>query len=162
MGKTAGCKHRRPRRCRKKPLKPKKRCIPRRRVCRRGKDGNCCQSFRSIEYEEAATSDEFVPMPKQDTSSDLVLSYSVLNRGGNAAVVRLEVGPNGVDFASDYESVVEPGGMIIMTPSRFLHFTRLSIRSQQPGASTLIQVYFQAQRTQMTSVHEFHFLRENR
>ncbi|GLX70066.1 hypothetical protein MU1_44120 [Paenibacillus glycanilyticus] len=101
-------------------------------------------------------------MPTQDTASDLVFSYAVLNRGKNAAIVRLEVGPNGVDFAHDYETVIEAGGIEIMTPSRFMHFTRLSIRSKLTGAPTLIQVYFQAQRAEMRPVHEFHFLREKR
>ncbi|MCM3628001.1 DUF6385 domain-containing protein [Paenibacillus glycanilyticus] len=118
--------------------------------------------FRSIEYEEAITSDEFVPMPTQDTASDLVFSYAVLNRGKNAAVVRLEVGPNGVDFAHDHEVVIQPGGIEIMTPSRFMHYTRISVRSLQPDSPTRIQMYFQAQRAQMTPVHEFHFLKENR
>ncbi|SFF22766.1 hypothetical protein SAMN05216378_5572 [Paenibacillus catalpae] len=163
MGKAARCKHRRPCHCRKKRLKRRRRRrVPRRRVCRRCRDSGSFQIFRSIEYEEAITSDEFAPMPTQDTASDLVFSYAVLNRGKNAAVVRLEVGPNGVDFAHDYELVLQPGGIDILTPSRFMHYTRISIRSQQPGSPTLIQVYFQAQRAQMTPVHEFHFLRENR
>jgi hypothetical protein len=162
MGKAARCKHRRPCHCRKKRLKPKKRRIPRRRVCCRCRNKGPFQTFCSIEYEEAITSDEFIPMPVQDTASDLVYSYAVLNRGNNAAIIRLEVGPNGVDFAHDYELVLQPGGIEIMTPSRFMHFTRISIRSQQPDSSTKIQVYFQAQRGQMTPVHEFHFLKETR
>lgn len=164
MGKAARCKHRRPLRSRKKPCKRKKRRIPRKRGrgCCKCRDGSSCQIFRSIEYEQAITTEEFVPMPTQDTASDLVFSYAVINRGKYAAVVRLEVGPNGVDFAHDYEAVIEPGGMNIMTPSKFMHFTRVSVRSQQPDRTTVIQVYFQAQRAQMTPVHEFHFLRENR
>lgn len=162
MGKAAGCKHRRPRRCRRKPCKRKKRRFPRRRGCCRGRDGGSLQTFQSIEFEEAVTLDNYVPLPTQDTATDVVLSYAVINRGENAAFVRLEVGPNGVDFAHDYEVIVEPGGINIMIPSKFMHFTRISVRSRQPGHPTRIQVYFQAQRARMTPVHEFHFLKENR
>lgn len=102
-------------------------------------------SFCETVYKDLQTSDQFKPLPMQDTSNKTMYSYAIVNRGENPAVLRLEVGPNGSDYAIDMEGVVEKGVTEIVVPSKFMRYSRLTLKSKQKGQPTKLQVYFQAQ-----------------
>lgn len=93
------------------------------------------------------TTDQIKPLPKQNTSNKSIYSYAVVNRGEYPAELRLEVGPNGSDYAIDMEGVVEKGVTEVLVPSKFMRYARLSVKSKQQGHPTKLLVYFQAQLT---------------
>lgn len=126
------------------------------RLCRRNRTGKRrihrkrrkkapFKLFSTVVFGDLVTSDQFTPLPKQDTSNKSVYSYAVINRGNHAAIVQLEVGPNGQDYAVDYEWTVPKGKTEVIIPTKFMHYTRLQVRSQQPEMPTELEVFFQAQ-----------------
>ncbi|WP_138753801.1 DUF6385 domain-containing protein [Paenibacillus sinopodophylli] len=118
-----------------------------RRRCRRRKRKEKCtrSGFCEVVYKDLHTSDQFKPLPMQDTSNKTMYSYAIVNHGENPAVLRLEVGPNGSDYAVDMEGVVEKGMTEVVVPSKFMRYTRLTMKSKLKGQPTRLQVYFQAQ-----------------
>lgn len=122
----------------------KSRC---KRKCSHRKHAAACLPTRFCEvvYRDLKTTDYFKPLPKQDTSTTAMCSYAIVNRGENSAVLRLEVGPNGSDYAVDMEGVVEKGVTEIVVPSKFMRYSRLSMKSKDQGQPTRLNVYFQAQ-----------------
>ncbi|REE91368.1 hypothetical protein A8990_10573 [Paenibacillus taihuensis] len=101
--------------------------------------------FSERKFLNIVTTDEFVALPSQDASNKSVYSYAIVNDGEEPAVVKLEIGPNGIDYATDMEGVVENESMGIVVPSRFLRYMRVAVKSQQPGKPTVLCIYFQAQ-----------------
>ncbi|OBZ10053.1 MULTISPECIES: DUF6385 domain-containing protein [Bacillales] len=96
-------------------------------------------------YKDVRTTDHFKPLPMQDTSNKMMYSYAVVNHGEHPAELRLEVGPNGSDYAIDIEGVVGKGMTEVIVPSKFMRYSRLKMKSEQQGQPTVLQVYFQAQ-----------------
>nr|WP_237179021.1 DUF6385 domain-containing protein [Paenibacillus sp. MMS18-CY102] len=86
-----------------------------------------------------------MPLPTQVTSQLTVYSYAVINEGDAPAVVQVQVGPDGKNFASDVEEIVPPGETGVFAVARFLRFTRLAVRSKNESCPTTLSIYFQAQ-----------------
>ncbi|AZN38664.1 DUF6385 domain-containing protein [Paenibacillus albus] len=101
--------------------------------------------FSERKFLNIVTTDEFIALPSQDASTKSVYSYAIVNDGEEPAVVKLEIGPNGIDYATDMEGVVENESMGIVVPSRFLRYTRVAVKSGRPGKPTVLCIYFQAQ-----------------
>ena len=136
----------------------KKHCVPappckrRKKKCRRPKPP--CPRPRKVRpatlfteqlYKNIMTHDDWEPVPGQDTSIKSVYSYAIVNRGNNAAEVKIEISPNGTNFASDVQESVPPHSTKVVVPIRFLKYTRLSLKSEASGKPTSVDVYFQAQ-----------------
>ncbi|WP_342553286.1 DUF6385 domain-containing protein [Paenibacillus sp. FSL R7-0652] len=102
--------------------------------------------FTEHTYSGAETGQGENALPPQDTSSLSMYSYGVVNRGAHPAIVQIQISPNAVDYAVDSQEVIEAGQTKALVPVRFLHYTRLVILPVNPGQSTRLDVYFQAQR----------------
>lgn len=89
--------------------------------------------------------DQFTPLPQQDTSTKTMTSYAVINRGENSAIIRTEISPNSIDFVIDQEDIVPPNAMRVFVPNRFLKWTRLLVCTEEAGSTTFLDVYFQSQ-----------------
>jgi len=89
--------------------------------------------------------DQLTPLPLQDTATRTMVSYAVINRGENPAIVRTEISPNSVDFAIDRQDTVPPNSVRVLVPNQFLKWTRLSVSAEEAGNPTLLDVYFQSQ-----------------
>lgn len=101
--------------------------------------------FHEQIFHNVPTENDWVPLPAQDTSTQITYSYAIVNRGDQPALVRLEIGPNTTDFAIDREGTAAADSTLIMAPTRFLHFTRIAVKAQNPGNFTELDIYFQAQ-----------------
>ncbi len=84
-------------------------------------------------------------LPAQDVSLQTNLSYAVVNRSEKAVTIFLEISPNGNDFLTDTQVVVQGNTLQAVTPLRFLRYTRISYQSYTPGTSGVMDVYYQAQ-----------------
>ncbi|WP_143111713.1 DUF6385 domain-containing protein [Paenibacillus sp. BC26] len=102
--------------------------------------------FSERTFMNVETTDDFVPLPSQDTSNKAVYSYAIVNDGCEPASVQLEIGPNGRDYVVETEGVVQIKGMGVIVPSRFLRYARLAVKSEQPGKPTKLCIYFQSQK----------------
>ncbi|KAA8757004.1 MULTISPECIES: DUF6385 domain-containing protein [Paenibacillus] len=136
--------------CRAKLLKPPCSRITRPRfkqgVSSRTKLPGAIHCFTEHTYIGAETSSSMDSLPAQDTSSLSMYTYGVVNRGKHPALVQIQISPNAVDYAVDSQEVVAGGQTKALVPLRFLHYTRLAIRSVEPDQPTRLDVYFQAQR----------------
>jgi hypothetical protein len=102
--------------------------------------------FISEELRNIAVQSAEVTLPSQNTSKLTTYSYAVINRGKSPVLTRVQVGPTEKDFAEDQqEIVVPPDSTKVIVPKRFLRFTRLVLRNENPNQSALVDVYFQAQ-----------------
>ncbi|MFC4779399.1 DUF6385 domain-containing protein [Paenibacillus sp. GCM10023252] len=89
--------------------------------------------------------DQLLPLPAQDTSRAAVYSYAVINTGQHPVRVKLEITPNGTDYALDVEGIVAPGETEVIVPSKFLKYTRVAVCTTEPGQTAVLSVYYQAQ-----------------
>ncbi len=143
------CARSSPAKCAVRPV-PSRSEKPRRKpVCcpRKRKPGCRVSRFCETVYRDIHTSDQYRPLPAQDTTNKAVYSYAIVNEGENPASVRVEIGPNGKDYAVDQEDVVSGGITRVVVPAKFMRFTRLMVKSLQKGQPTKLQVYYQAQKT---------------
>jgi hypothetical protein len=93
-----------------------------------------------------AISDTLCKLPPQNTSKLNVYSYAVVNRGKETIRARVEVSPNRDDFAFDREATVQSGQTVVIVPTRFLKYTRITLQTVDGAASEAeCDVYFQAQ-----------------
>jgi hypothetical protein len=101
--------------------------------------------FLENAFTNFSAQDNWTPLPPQKTSVQMNYSYAVINRGPNAAAVRIEISPDGAHYAADKEETVLPGETKVLVPSRFLKYTRLSVKSLSQNETVLVDVFFQAQ-----------------
>ncbi|WP_028551401.1 DUF6385 domain-containing protein [Paenibacillus sp. UNC451MF] len=101
--------------------------------------------FEEESYLNLQVSNRSMNLPPQDTTTKLVMSYAVINRGTSPVVVRTEISPNSSDFSLDQQEVVRPNSVRVFVPNRFLKWTRLSISTEQGTEPTQVDVYFQSQ-----------------
>lgn len=101
--------------------------------------------FHEEKFLNIITQDDWVVLKHQNTSTQVTYSYAIVNKGNYPAIVRVEVSPNSIDFATDREEDVHAHSTIVMVPTRFLRYTRISVRSKQPGNQTTLDIYFQSQ-----------------
>jgi hypothetical protein len=95
---------------------------------------------------DLAISDQVCRLPRQNTSQLNVYSYAVVNRGGEPILARVEVSPNSKNFAFDRDATVQPGQTVVIVPTRFLKYTRITLQTVEGAASeSKCDVYFQAQ-----------------
>lgn len=136
--------------CRAKLLKPPCSRITRPRfkqgASSRTKLPGAIHCFTEHTYVGAETSNSIHSLPAQDTSSLSMYTYGIVNRGKHPALVQIQISPNAVDYAVDSQEVIAGGQTKALIPLRFLHYTRLAIRSVEPDQPTRLDVYFQAQR----------------
>lgn len=135
--------------------KPDRHCTPTPpSPCKRHKKKKCRQPLRKVRsatlfteqlYAGIPAHDEWEPVPVQDTSLKSVYSYAIINRGSNAAEVKIEISPNEINFISDLQESVAPSSTKVIIPIRFMKYTRVSVKSQETGQPTSVDVYFQAQ-----------------
>ncbi|RKP47368.1 hypothetical protein D7Z26_24050 [Cohnella endophytica] len=84
-------------------------------------------------------------LPPVDVSRKSVYSFGIVNRGDKAVVAHIEISPDNAHYASDTEETVQGGETLALVPMRFLRFARISVRTVEPGQTSLVDVYFQAQ-----------------
>ncbi|MCF8567613.1 DUF6385 domain-containing protein [Alicyclobacillus tolerans] len=84
-------------------------------------------------------------LPLQDTSTQTVYTYSVINLGSASLDAILEVSPDGNHFTLDLQKQVAPNETIVLVPNYFLKYTRLSLQTTSSSAVTTTDVYFQSQ-----------------
>ena len=101
--------------------------------------------FHEETYSGISAQSDWHPLPPQETAVQSTYSYAVINRGSNAAAVRVEISPDGVHYAVDREETVQPGETKALVPTRFLKYTRLSVRSLAPDGTVVVDVFYQAQ-----------------
>ncbi|OXM87387.1 DUF6385 domain-containing protein [Paenibacillus rigui] len=101
--------------------------------------------FREESFLNQKVTHLFTSLPLQNTAVRTVTSYAVINRGASPATIRIEISPNGQDFATDQQEVVVPNTMRVLVPIRFLKWTRFSARTDSPDHETCLDVYFQSQ-----------------
>ena len=79
----------------------------------------------------------------RDVSALPRVSFAVYNFGRESAHVQAELSPDGVHWTGEGEQqVVGTGKLVIMTPDKFLRYTRLSYRAE---GSTVLRIWVQAQ-----------------
>lgn len=79
----------------------------------------------------------------RDVSGVRLFSFAVFNPGAAAAVVRLEISPDGVHWAADTpDQEVVPGALLVLVPRFFLRYARVVYWAASP---TPLIVWFQAQ-----------------
>ena len=95
------------------------------------------------------TADAFTPLPAVTTSVLGTYSFFVLNSGANPVDTRVEVSADGANYLVDTngDNPLAAGSVDVIAPGRFLKYTRLSYRSANTGASSTINVIFDAQGT---------------
>lgn len=101
--------------------------------------------FHEEKFLNVATHDDWIVIKPQNTATQVTYSYAIVNKGNFPAVVRVELSPNSNDFAIDREQDVLSRTTLVMVPTRFLHYTRISVRSKDPGQPTRLDIYFQSQ-----------------
>ncbi|UHA75032.1 DUF6385 domain-containing protein [Paenibacillus sp. 481] len=97
------------------------------------------QRFLNLSFDQALT------LPYQDTSVTSTLSYAIINRGSSPLVIQLEISPNAQDFVVDSSESIPSGAMRVITPNRFLRFTRLTLAPIEEGDAGYADVYYQKQ-----------------
>ncbi|WP_191204950.1 DUF6385 domain-containing protein [Paenibacillus terricola] len=112
--------------------------------CRKSKRVRRCLFVEQV-YPNVRTTNELMPLPAQATTHMTVYSYAVINEGDAPAVVQVQVGPDGLNYAADVEETIPAGRTGVIAVSRFLRFTRLAVRSLHEEQPTSLKVYFQAQ-----------------
>ncbi|MBS3872374.1 MAG: hypothetical protein KGZ92_01850 [Firmicutes bacterium] len=92
------------------------------------------------------TGTDFVGGTERDVSTVPTYTWFVQNIGGvNSAEVLLEISPNAVDWVTDgLLTAVLPGTSLVLVPSIFLRYTRISYRSAVPLADTSLVLTWQA------------------
>ncbi|GAX91614.1 hypothetical protein EFBL_3304 [Effusibacillus lacus] len=103
------------------------------------------RKFHEKKFLGIFTQDDWILLKPQNTSRQVTYSYAIVNRGHNPVIVKVEVSPNSLDFAIDREEEVISDETVVIVPTRFLRYTRISLRSKEPGKPTLVDVYFQSQ-----------------
>ena len=89
------------------------------------------------------------PTEKTSTMQDVfylaTYSFCVINQGSVAALVRLQLSPNGMDWVEDpiADDHLDGGKMAILVYNRFARYVRLKYRTED--GSTLLKIYFQGQ-----------------
>jgi len=101
--------------------------------------------FHEETFSGVSAQNDWHPLPPQETAAQMTYSYAVINRSSNAAGVRVEISPDGVHYAVDREDTVQPGETKALVPTRFLKYTRLSVRSLPPDGTVVVDVFYQAQ-----------------
>ncbi|WP_026174245.1 DUF6385 domain-containing protein [Effusibacillus pohliae] len=101
--------------------------------------------FREEKFFGVETQDDWLVLPPQDTSTQVTYSYAFVNRGEHPALARVELGPTVFDFAIDREVDVNARQTVVIVPTRFLRFTRVSVRAKEAGKQTRLDIYFQSQ-----------------
>jgi hypothetical protein len=101
--------------------------------------------FHEEKFLNVTTHDDWIVIKPQNTATQVTYSYAIVNKGNYPAIVRVEVSPNSIDFAIDREDDVNPHTTLVMVPTRFLRYTRVSVRSKQPVNQTTLDIYFQSQ-----------------
>ncbi|HHY67040.1 MAG TPA: hypothetical protein GX517_07535 [Alicyclobacillus sp.] len=106
------------------------------------------KSFTEIDYPPTPTADALTPLPPVTTGNLGTYSFFVYNAGPNPANLNVEISANGTNWYIDVSSLgLAAGSVDVLVPSRFLKYTRLSYASATTGASTTIDVFFNAQGT---------------
>ncbi|ADG05914.1 DUF6385 domain-containing protein [Kyrpidia tusciae] len=106
------------------------------------------KSFTEIDYPSTPTADALTPLPPVTTANLGTYSFFVYNAGPNPANLNVEISANGTNWYIDVSSPgLAAGSVDVLVPSRFLKYTRLSYASATTGASTTIDVFFNAQGT---------------
>ena len=140
--------HSRCRRGRSSHFSPKRKqrqsCKPADPSCRKKKRTGRCLFVEQV-YPNVRTTNELMPLPAQTTTHMTVYSYAIINEGDAPAVVQVQVGPDGLNYAADVEETIPAGRTGVIAVSRFLRFTRLAVRSLHAEKPTSLKVYFQAQ-----------------
>lgn len=107
--------------------------------------GTPSRVFHEETYTNISAQNDWYSLPPQETSLQTTYSYAVINRSPHNAAVRIEISPDGVHYATDREETVLSGETKALVPTRFLKYTRLSVRAMSPGETVLIDVFYQAQ-----------------
>ncbi|UOF88805.1 DUF6385 domain-containing protein [Fodinisporobacter ferrooxydans] len=84
-------------------------------------------------------------LPSQDVSIQTTFSYAIINRSPNPVLVQLEISPNDTDYTVDSEMTIDGQTMKILTPLRFLKYSRIAYLSAESGKHASFDVYYQAQ-----------------
>jgi len=145
VGKKAGCGRDRnggsakrrtpPARKRKKPG-----------TCRSRRRGPApCPSYTQKKTLALSASAETTYLPAVDTSRQTTYSFGIVNRGESPVVARIQISPDGEHFAEDAEETIEGGRTAALVPMRFLRYSRVAVRTLDPGAVSVVDVYYQAQ-----------------
>jgi len=81
----------------------------------------------------------------QDVFYLATYSFCVINQGCAAAILRIQLSPNGVDWVEDRiaDDYVGPGQMAILVYNRFARYVRLKYWAED--GSTSLKIYFQGQ-----------------
>lgn len=91
--------------------------------------------------ETVATGDTFAGSQVRAVGEFTTYTVWVNNTGGFAAVVRLELGPDGSHFLVDgAETVVAPDQLVALVPYRFAAFARVGYRSAVAGHPTTLEI----------------------
>lgn len=118
------------------------------RILRRRKKKLARVTVRYVEkkFSGIVVSDKPCKLPPQNTSKLNVYSYAVVNKGLEPIHARVEVSPNRENFAFDREATVQSGKTVVIVPTRFLKYTRLTLQTAEGAALEAdCDVYFQAQ-----------------
>ncbi|TYP79878.1 DUF6385 domain-containing protein [Paenibacillus methanolicus] len=116
--------------------------------CKRRKSAKSAIAVRFIDkcIRGLAVTDDPLLLPAQNTSRLTVYSYAIVNRGKEPVRVRVDVGPNLTNYASDREMQVPAGQTVVLVPTRFLKYTRIVLQAHEDhDAAVRCDVYFQAQ-----------------
>lgn len=106
------------------------------------------KSFVEVAYPVTQTADTFTPLSPVTTANLGTYSFFVYNAGPNAANLHVEISADSSHWYVDVLSTgLAAGSVDVLVPSRFLKYTRLSYASATAGASTTIDVFFNAQGT---------------
>lgn len=92
------------------------------------------------------TGDTFAFLAPVDTARQAILTFMVRNTGTTAAVVKMQISPDGTTWLDEGAPVnVAGGGAVALVPGRFLRLARLAHRSAAGSQPTTLEVAVQAQ-----------------
>ncbi len=96
--------------------------------------------------EEVVAGPEVKASGIQDVLNLTTYSFCVLNQGDSAAMARIELSPNGINWMHEAgsDNVVGAGQMKILVPDFFLRYIRI-IYWTEGSATTCLGIYFQGQ-----------------
>jgi len=107
--------------------------------------GSVLNEFQEHVY-DISGAEEVCMTPSAEFASAKLISFFIKNNGAQDILVRLQIGPDNVDFADDAQLVtVQPGELRFVTPYGFAKFIRARIQNTQPGRTMNAKVWCQIQ-----------------
>lgn len=106
----------------------------------------CRPRYRSHVRRDVEVGDVPEEILRKDVRHEQLVTYAFHNHGPSAALVDLQLSPDGAVWLDDPpQKRVEPGQSSTLVPRYFLRYTRLMAQAEDPGGSARLTAWFQAQ-----------------